>query len=203
MSCMVDDEAHGQRPRRLRQAPRRWRLLAALLGAAALAGCGSRATPPLPPPPPPVPVPVPVPAPSAAAPSPAPVPPPRAPAAARPAPPVALAPPRAARDWNEFKRQAAQRLVAANPERSYMGKPPEPLLAIPVLEVELNRDGSVKAVNVRRRPRQAVDTIELAIAAVHRAAPYGDVSRLPRPWAWTEVFLFDDERRFKPATLDQ
>ena len=39
--------------------------------------------------------------------------------------------------------------------------------------------------------------------AVHRAAPYGDVSRLSRPWIWREVFLFDDERRFKPATLDR
>jgi hypothetical protein len=39
--------------------------------------------------------------------------------------------------------------------------------------------------------------------AVRRAAPFGDVSRLPRPWRFAEVFLFDDERRFKPRTLDQ
>jgi hypothetical protein len=38
---------------------------------------------------------------------------------------------------------------------------------------------------------------------VRRAAPFGDVSRLPRPWKFSEVFLFDDNRRFKPRTLDQ
>jgi hypothetical protein len=36
-----------------------------------------------------------------------------------------------------------------------------------------------------------------------RAAPYGAMSRLPRPWKFVEVFLFDDERRFKPRTLDR
>ena len=41
-----------------------------------------------------------------------------------------------------------------------------------------------------------------AIAAVRRAAPFGDVSRLPKPWKFVEVFLFDDDRRFKPRTLD-
>ena len=33
---------------------------------------------------------------------------------------------------------------------------------------------------------------------MRRAAPFGDVSRLPRPWRFVEVFLFDDEHRFKP-----
>jgi hypothetical protein len=28
------------------------------------------------------------------------------------------------------------------------------------------------------------------------------MSRLPRPWKFAEVFLFDDDRRFKPRTLD-
>ncbi len=102
-----------------------------------------------------------------------------------------------------LRRQAAQRLVAANPERVYMGEVPAVLLAIPVLEIELNRDGSVKHIRVLRRPGQAVDTIDLAIAAVHKAAPFGDLSRLPHPWKFNEVFLFNDDRRFKPRTLDE
>jgi hypothetical protein len=107
-----------------------------------------------------------------------------------------------ARSWADFQRIAAQRMVQASPGQSYMGVPPEPLLAIPVLEVELNGDGSVRRVNVMRRPSQAEDTIQLAVDAVHRAAPYGTVSHLPKPWRFTEVFLFDDQRRFKPRTLD-
>jgi hypothetical protein len=81
---------------------------------------------------------------------------------------------------------------------------PEPLLAIPVLEVELNADGSVRRVKVLRIPKtSAQDTVDMAIAAVHRAAPFGDVSRLPRPWVFTESFLYDDARRFKPRSLDE
>lgn len=116
---------------------------------------------------------------------------------------VKLPPPQTPRSAAELKVLAAMRLVAAHPDTSYMGRPPEPLLAIPVLEVELNADGSVRAIKVLREPREAKDTIRLASDAVRRAAPYGDVSRLPRPWKFVEVFLFDDQRRFKPATLDQ
>ncbi len=134
-----------------------------------------------------------------------------APSAPAPMPPVASPPsggPGASptvgrvRSWDEFSRMAANRLVQANPGRTYLSKPPEPLLAIPVLEVELNGNGTVRRVNVMRQPTQALDTVQLAIDAVHRAAPYGDVSHLPRPWRFTEVFLFDDDRRFKPRTLD-
>ena len=107
-----------------------------------------------------------------------------------------------ANNWDDFRTQAARRMVAANPAGTYMGVPPEPLLAIPVLEVELNGDGSVRNIAVLRRPTQALDTVQLAIDAVRRAAPFGDVTRLPRPWKFAEVFLFDDERRFKPRTLD-
>ena len=116
---------------------------------------------------------------------------------------VELPPPPVARSWDELKLNAARRLVAAHPDTSYMGLPPEPLLGIPVLEIELHADGSVRGIKVLREPREAKETIEMAIDAVRRAAPYGDVSRLPRPWRFVEVFLFDDEHRFKPATLDR
>jgi hypothetical protein len=106
------------------------------------------------------------------------------------------------RSWNDVRRQAAQRMVAANPSITYMSAAPDPLLAIPVLEVELNADGSVRRIDVMRHPRQAKETTQIAIDAVRNAAPFGDVSRLPKPWRFTETFLFDDDRRFKPRTLD-
>ena len=132
-------------------------------------------------------------------------PPPAAPAASAPRAPryVKLPPPPVSRSWDELKLNAARRLVAAHPDTSYMGTPPEPLLGIPVLEIELNADGSVRGIRVVREPREAKETIQMAIDAVRRAAPFGDVSRLPRPWRFVEVFLFDDEHRFKPATLDR
>lgn len=114
---------------------------------------------------------------------------------------VALPSPVAARSWAQFKLQAAQRIMAASPGQTYTGTPPEVLLAVPVLEVELHADGSIKRIDVLRQPRQATETVPMAMAAVRRAAPYGDVSRLPRPWRFTETFLFDDQRRFLVRTL--
>jgi hypothetical protein len=123
----------------------------------------------------------------------------KAPAAA----PQPLGPPKTPRSHAELRRQAAQRLVAANPDRTYTGTVPDVLLAIPVLEVELTADGHVRHVKVLRRPGQALDTVQLAIDAVHRAAPFGNVAGLPRPWVFSETFLFNDQRRFKPRTLDE
>ncbi len=118
--------------------------------------------------------------------------------------PTRLPAPGASRNWNEFKLTAARRMVLVTPNGSHTGRPQQVLLAIPVLEIELNADGSVRRINVLRKPgrEDTQDTIALAIDAVKRAAPYGDVSKLPKPWKFTEAFLFDDDRRFKPRTLD-
>lgn len=116
---------------------------------------------------------------------------------------VKLPPPKAPRNWADARRQAAERLVAANPDSSYMGKPPFMLLAIPVMTIELNADGSVRHISVMRHPSQAKDTVHLATQAIHRAAPYGDVSKLPKPWKFNETFLFKEDRKFKPMTLDR
>lgn len=139
------------------------------------------------------------------APAPAPAPTPRPPAPGGPTVPTpspALPPAGHARSWSEYQTQVARRIVAANPGGTYMGRPPEPLLAIPVLEIELRADGSIARISVQRQPSQARDTVQLAIDAVRRAAPFGPVGHLPRPWKFSEVFLFDDARRFKPRTLD-
>ena len=115
---------------------------------------------------------------------------------------VKLPPPSPVRSWEEVRLQAAKRLIAANPGITYTGTPPDPLLAIPVLEVELHADGSIRRIDVVRHPRQAKDTTQIAIDAMRNAAPFGDVSRLPKPWRFNETFLFDEDRKFKPRTLD-
>lgn len=116
--------------------------------------------------------------------------------------PSGLAPPTRSRTWAELKHQAALRMLAANPSGVYSGPVPDPLLAIPVLEVELNADGSIRRIEVLRQPREAKDTLQLAADAVRRAAPFGDVSHLPKPWKFVETFLFNDERKFKPRSLE-
>ena len=113
-----------------------------------------------------------------------------------------LAAPEPVRSWAELRMQAAQRLVAANPTLTYSGAVPDPLLAIPVLEIELNSDGSIRNIDVMRVPTQAKDTVQIAIDAVRRAAPFASVAKLPKPWKFSETFLFNDDRKFKPRTLD-
>ncbi|MGK2900789.1 MAG: hypothetical protein ACSLE9_19235 [Burkholderiaceae bacterium] len=160
------------------------RVRAGLAGLGLIAGCSSS--------PPPAPV--------AAAPAAVPASPKAA--AAGTAAPMRLPPPGPVRTWAELRLQAAHRLVAANPNGTYLGEVPEPLLGIPVLEIELNGDGSVRQIVFLRHPQEAKDTSQLAADAVRRAAPFGDVSRLPKPWRFTETFLFNHERKFKPRTLD-
>ena len=128
--------------------------------------------------------------------------PPGPPRATTPAAPGRLGEAPAVRSWDELRLQAARRIVAANPTITYTSAPPDPLLAIPVLEIELNADGSIRHIEVMRYPRQAKDTTQIAIDAVRRAAPFGDVSRLPKPWKFSETFLFNDDRKFKPRTLE-
>lgn len=161
-----------------------WLSLAAV---ALLSACGS-----------PSPSPSPITAPTVAPPAPG-----SPPGPAAPADRPTLAPAQAARSWDDFKRQAALRMVAANPDLAYEGPVPDPLLAIPVLEIELDAAGGVRHISVLRYPRQAKDTTQLAIDAVRRAAPFGPMTFLPRPWKFAEVFLFNDDRRFKPRTLDE
>ena len=102
----------------------------------------------------------------------------------------------------EMQRQFARRLVESHPDGSYMGTTPPRLLAIPVVEVEFNADGSVRDIKVLRQPSTGTQATTLAIEAIRRAGPYGSVARLPRPWKIVETFLFDDDLRFKPRTLD-
>lgn len=116
---------------------------------------------------------------------------------------IKLPVPSTPRSWSDARLQAANRMVMANPDVIYTGKPPDILLAIPVLTIELNGDGSIKNIAVMRYPSQARETVEMAMAAVRRAAPFGDVSRLPKPWKFNETFLFNADKKFKPMTLDQ
>lgn len=116
---------------------------------------------------------------------------------------VPLPPPAPPRDFDDLQQLFAQRLVAAHPEATYLGAAPDRLYAIPVLEVELERDGSVHRIVVLRRPSTGDEATRLAIAAVRNAAPYGDLSQVPKPWKVVEFFLFDDDLKFKPRTLDR
>ena len=161
----------------------RLRRLAAWLGLCALSACQTPAPQPTR-----APAATPAPAPTRVTPAPTPV---------APAPYM-----RPARTVDEYKRQMGLRLVAANPSITYTKRAPDILMGIPILEVEVNADGSVRHIGVIRTPEEARETVQIAIDAVKRAAPFGDASQVPKPWKFLQVFLFDYDGRFKPKVLD-
>ncbi len=160
--------------------------LAGLL--AVLAGCTSR--------------PMPSDAPPATAPAPGPAATVVRPAAPATAPaaqaPVAQAP---ARNWDEYKVRAARRIMQSGAGETFSGPIPERLQSIPVVQVELNRDGSIRNVTVLRVPKFSPQTLQMATAAIRRAGPFEPVGHLPRPWQFAETFLYNDDLKFQIRSL--
>jgi len=124
-----------------------------------------------------------------------------------PSAPVVIAPPASsnahasAPDFVSYRVAAAQRIMQINRDSTYTGAIPEPLLAIPVLEISLHRDGSVKSIEVLRTPHFAPETVDMAKAAILRAAPFGSVAHLPQPWVFNETFLYNDHFKFQLHSL--
>ena len=129
-----------------------------------------------------------------------------APAAGAALPPTnepAVMPPTTAkaRNWDEYRIAAARRIVQANAAEGFSGPLPQRLQSIPVLQVQLNRDGSVRRIEVLRTPKFVPHTVKLAMAAVQQAAPFGSVAHLPQPWQFNETFLYNDDLKFQLRSL--
>jgi len=106
-----------------------------------------------------------------------------------------------ARNWEEYKVRVARRIVETSPGETFDGPLPDPLQSIPVVQVHLNRDGSVRRIDVLRTPRQSPQTLEMAMRAIRRAAPFEPVGHLPRPWQFNETFLYNEDLKFQLRTL--
>ncbi|TFZ08658.1 hypothetical protein [Ramlibacter humi] len=105
------------------------------------------------------------------------------------------------RSWDDYKMRAARRIHETSPAETFAGPLPDPLRSIPVLQVQLNHDGSVRHINVLRMPRQSPETVEMAMRAIRRAAPFEPVGHLPQPWQFNETFLYNDDLKFQLRTL--
>ena len=153
----------------------KWAFMAA---AAVLAGCGSKPLPPH----------TPAPAPAATAPRPA------------AAPPAVSGLP-AVRTWAEYRRRAAQMIMAANSGTVAAGKLQDPFYGIPVVQIQLNPDGSIRNLDFMRQSKVGPETNNLALQAIRRVTSFGPVSNLPQPWQFNETFLYNDARKFQLRTI--
>jgi hypothetical protein len=111
------------------------------------------------------------------------------------------APRQAADGWSEYRLNAARKIAQANAADTFSGELPDPLKSIPVLQVQLERDGSVRNIVVLRRPQASPETVDMAMKAIRRAAPFAPVGHLPQPWQFSETFLYNDELKFQLRTL--
>jgi hypothetical protein len=155
----------------------RWSMAGALASIVAIvAGCASKPLPPH-----------------------TPVPAPGAPPAAAPAPAAGSLP--AVRSMIEYRRRAAQLIMAANTGNTFAGAVPDPLYGIVVVTIAFNTDGSVKSTNFMRRSSVGPEANNLAVDAVRRVKNFGSIGNLPGPWEFNETFLYNDARKFQLRTI--
>lgn len=104
-------------------------------------------------------------------------------------------------NWDQYRKNAARKIMASNPSATFNGELPAILASIPSLSVYVNADGTIKDIEVKRVPRFHPETVDLAIAAVRKAAPFSPAKHLPQPWVFAETFLYNDDLKFQLHTL--
>ena len=169
-------------------------LLPLTIAAAALAlvACGARRPPP---PPPPAPLPAPVPG---TAPAPTPT----------PAAPPAVTPPFPSSNVSNaitplaYRRDGATHLYAANAERIYKGMLQPNLYAVGVLDVDIDRQGRITAINWRRAPSHAPEVMAEIVRTVRAAAPFPAPTRMGKV-TYTDIWLWDKSGKFQLDTLTE
>ena len=97
--------------------------------------------------------------------------------------------------------RAARIITQANAAHSFDGKLPDPLHGIPVVQIMLNADGSVRLIDTLRVSKVAPETTQLAIDAIRRSGGFGPVGNLPQPWQFNETFLYNDALKFQLRSL--
>lgn len=108
--------------------------------------------------------------------------------------------PRAA-NWAEYRRRAAQLILASNPGASFDGPLPAQWYGIATVTVQFNADGSIRTVELMRRSSISPEINNMAVEAVRRVGQFGSVGHLPQPWQFNETFLYNSDRLFQLDTI--
>jgi protein TonB len=114
--------------------------------------------------------------------------------------PAPAAPP--APNLDAYKTQVAYRVMERNPGQTFSGRLPEMLPAIVVLNITVDKNGELKAVEVQRSRDENASRV--AVDSMRRSEP------LPKPAnllansdavTFSETFLFNDQYRFQLRTV--
>ena len=126
----------------------------------------------------------------------------------RPAPPPAARleattpPVSVATNAKDYRKDAARHVYAQQKDRVFQGRLPPMLYAIGVLNVELDRQGRVQALEWRRKPTHAPQVVAEIEQMVRAAAPFPAPTRLGQV-TYSDVWLWDKSGRFQLDTLTE
>jgi periplasmic protein TonB len=102
----------------------------------------------------------------------------------------------------EYRRDAARHVYAAFPTRIYRGKLPPLLYGIAIVETEIDAEGKVLEVHLRRLPA-APEVGPWIQSMVRRASPFPAPTRLGEKASFVEIWLVDKGGNFQLDTLTE
>ena len=125
------------------------------------------------------------------------------PQAVIPAATPAMAPGKsAARTPRDYRKDAASHLYARHSQYIYKGRLPPMLEAVGVLNVDIDRHGSVKSVQWMRAPRHVPQVMQQIERMVKAAAPYPVPQHMSQV-TYTDVWLWHQSGKFQLDTLTE
>jgi hypothetical protein len=107
-----------------------------------------------------------------------------------------------ATDPRAYRKDAAAHIYRNNSERIYQGVMPPLLYAVGVLQVELDGQGRVLAINWMRAPNQAPEVIAEIERTVRQLAPFPAPVKMGRV-TYTDTWLWDKSGKFQLDTLTE
>ncbi len=108
----------------------------------------------------------------------------------------------AARNARDYRKDAASHLYARHSQHIYKGRLPPMLEAVGVLNVDIDRHGSVKSIQWMRAPRHAPQVMQQIERMVRAAAPYPVPVHMSRV-TYTDVWLWHKSGKFQLDTLTE
>ena len=101
-----------------------------------------------------------------------------------------------------YRRDAANHIYKQNTARIYKGKMPPLLMAVAVLEVDIDTMGDIAAIRWARGPTHLPQVMADIEGVVRAAAPYPAPVRMPGV-IYTDVWLYDKSGLFQLDTLTE
>lgn len=107
-----------------------------------------------------------------------------------------------ARSAKDYRKDAASHLYALNHQHIYQGRLPPMLQAVGVLNVDIDRHGSVKSVKWMRAPRHVPEVMQQIEHMVKAAEPYPVPVHMSQV-TYTDVWLWHQSGKFQLDTLTE